>query len=283
MTVQEMQKEILRLKEEQGMCILAHTYQSHDVTEIADFTGDSFQLSMKARSAPRSLRPHVRRPFYGGDGEDSFARKRRCICPSPRNAGCPMAEQLTPEDRCCEEKKEVSRLHDGGIRQYHGGAQSGERRVRHLLVRRGDRSASCPRKGHSLYSRRQSGRIRTGSTAPKSGCISCTEGCPVHACMTATRTPRTQRPRTRAPNFSRTPRMQGGSARLCRLRRLDRGNHGVCAHGPQADRNLSSERKLSVAEHLGFEYPDKTFYPLSKKLICPDMKATTLPDVYRLC
>ena len=53
MTVQEMQKEILRLKEEQGMCILAHTYQSHDVTEIADFTGDSFQLSMKAKNDPR--------------------------------------------------------------------------------------------------------------------------------------------------------------------------------------------------------------------------------------
>ena len=40
--------------------------------------------------------------------------------------------------------------------------------------------------------------------------------------------------------------------------------------------------ELSVAEHLGFEYPDKRFYPLSKKLICSDMKATSLPDVYRL-
>lgn len=26
--------------------------------------------------------------------------------------------------------------------------------------------------------------------------------------------------------------------------------------------------------------PDKRFYPLSKNLICPDMKATTLVDVY---
>ena len=40
--------------------------------------------------------------------------------------------------------------------------------------------------------------------------------------------------------------------------------------------------ELSVAEHLGFEYPDKKFYPLTKDLICPNMKATTLPDVYRV-
>ena len=37
-----------------------------------------------------------------------------------------------------------------------------------------------------------------------------------------------------------------------------------------------------MAEYLGFKYPEKKFYPLSKGLICADMKATTLPDVYRI-
>jgi quinolinate synthase len=40
--------------------------------------------------------------------------------------------------------------------------------------------------------------------------------------------------------------------------------------------------EISVCEHLGYEFPDKKFYPLSKKLICPNMKSTTLPDVYRI-
>ena len=35
----------------------------------------------------------------------------------------------------------------------------------------------------------------------------------------------------------------------------------------------------SVVEHLQFECPDKKFYPLSKNLICIDMRATTLNDV----
>ena len=38
--------------------------------------------------------------------------------------------------------------------------------------------------------------------------------------------------------------------------------------------------EISIAEQLQYEFPDKKFYPLSMKLICPDMKATTLVDVY---
>ena len=37
--------------------------------------------------------------------------------------------------------------------------------------------------------------------------------------------------------------------------------------------------EISIAEHLQYACPDKEFYPLSKKLICPNMKSTTLMDV----
>ena len=36
----------------------------------------------------------------------------------------------------------------------------------------------------------------------------------------------------------------------------------------------------SIAEELKYACPEKRFYELSKDLICPDMKLTTLPDVY---
>lgn len=49
----------------------------------------------------------------------------------------------------------------------------------------------------------------------------------------------------------------------------------------------ASERKefiigteISIAEHLSYRCPDKRFYLLSKNLICPNMKLTTLMDVY---
>ncbi|MGN0675218.1 MAG: quinolinate synthase NadA, partial [Oscillospiraceae bacterium] len=39
--------------------------------------------------------------------------------------------------------------------------------------------------------------------------------------------------------------------------------------------------EISIAEHLQFVCPEKEFYPLSKRLICADMKRTTLMDVYK--
>ena len=38
--------------------------------------------------------------------------------------------------------------------------------------------------------------------------------------------------------------------------------------------------EISIAEHLQHECPDKSFYLMSKRLICPNMKATTIVDVF---
>ena len=53
MGIKELQEEILRLKREKNICILAHAYQSREITEIADYTGDSFGLSVQASKAPQ--------------------------------------------------------------------------------------------------------------------------------------------------------------------------------------------------------------------------------------
>lgn len=38
--------------------------------------------------------------------------------------------------------------------------------------------------------------------------------------------------------------------------------------------------EISIAEHLQYMYPEKRFHYLSLKLVCPNMKATTLMDLY---
>ena len=40
--------------------------------------------------------------------------------------------------------------------------------------------------------------------------------------------------------------------------------------------------EISIAEHLQYACPDKKFYVLSKHLICPNMKMTTLMDIYNV-
>ena len=38
--------------------------------------------------------------------------------------------------------------------------------------------------------------------------------------------------------------------------------------------------EISIVQHLSYQCPQKRFYTLSKNLICPNMKATSLIDVY---
>ena len=53
MTIKDIQEEIIRLKKEKDFCILAHAYQGHEILEVADYMGDSYN--------------NVRCAFYGRD------------------------------------------------------------------------------------------------------------------------------------------------------------------------------------------------------------------------
>ncbi|MBQ3970124.1 MAG: quinolinate synthase NadA, partial [Clostridia bacterium] len=40
--------------------------------------------------------------------------------------------------------------------------------------------------------------------------------------------------------------------------------------------------EIAITSHLQYDCPDKKFYNMSNRLICPDMKSTTLVDVYNI-
>ena len=92
MTVREMQDEILRIKKEKDICILAHAYQRQDILDVADFVGDSFALSQKAATAPQKtvLMCGVR---FMAETVKILSPEKKVLL-SDSNAGCPMAEQM---------------------------------------------------------------------------------------------------------------------------------------------------------------------------------------------
>ena len=95
MTIAEIQKEILRMKKEQDVCILVHAYQGQEILEIADYMGDSYGLSLQASKS--NCRGVIM------CGVRFMAETCKVLSPGKKvwlanpAAGCPMAEQLDLE------------------------------------------------------------------------------------------------------------------------------------------------------------------------------------------
>ena len=93
--IRDIQDEIMRLKKENDVCILAHLYQNDAILEVADYTGDSFALAKLAQTVPNKtvLMCGVR---FMAETVKMLAPDKRVLLSNP-DAGCPMAEQMDRE------------------------------------------------------------------------------------------------------------------------------------------------------------------------------------------
>ena len=96
MDKKELQAEILRLKKEKDICILAHAYQDHELWEVADYMGDSFGLSLQAEKAEQQNVIMCGVRFMAETVKTLAPGKRVWIAND--QAGCPMAEQMDRQD-----------------------------------------------------------------------------------------------------------------------------------------------------------------------------------------
>ena len=112
LTTRELQDEIIHLKKEKDICILAHAYQSHDIWEVADYVGDSYGLSVQAAKAAQStvLMCGVR---FMAETVKVLSPDKKVLL-SSGEAGCPMAEQAFC-GRIERIKKTVSGLYSSSL------------------------------------------------------------------------------------------------------------------------------------------------------------------------
>ena len=70
----DLETEIARLKREMNAVILAHFYQESEIQDLADFVGDSLQLSQQAAATSADVIVFCRRAVHGRDGQDPQPR-----------------------------------------------------------------------------------------------------------------------------------------------------------------------------------------------------------------
>lgn len=271
MTVREIQDEILRLKKEKDICILAHAYVAREITEIADFVGDSFGLSVEASKAPQKTVVMCGVRFMAETVKILSPDKKVIL--SQSGAGCPMAEQIS-KDEILEMKKQYP---NAKVVAYIN-TTAELKTVCDVCVTSASALKICkqlPEKDIIFVPDINLGTY-IADNLPEKNVIRINGGCPYHASVTEAETVAAKRQHPEALLLVH-PECK---AEVVKHADFVGSTTAIMDFAKKSDKKefiIGTEN--SIVEFLQYECPDKKFFALSSGLICRDMKLTTLPDV----
>ena len=272
MTTRDMQDEILRLKKENNICILAHAYQSHDIWEVADYVGDSFGLSQQAEKAPQKtvLMCGVR---FMAETVKILSPDKKVLLSNP-GAGCPMADQMD-KDLLLQMKE----MYPGYTIVAYINTTAELKTVCDVCVTSSS-AVKIVRKIENpdiLFVPDCNLGDWIAKQLPEKNMKLVQGGCPTHLRMTVKDV---EKARKAHPNALLALHPECHPS-VTALADYVGSTTGIMSYAEKSDaREFIIGTENSIAAHLQFKCPDKRFYPLSKDCVCHNMKLTTLADVY---
>lgn len=272
MKLSEMQDEIIRMKKEQDVCILAHAYQSHDIWEVADYIGDSYGLAKEAVHAPQNtvIMCGVR---FMAETVKLLSPDKRVLLPKP-NAGCPMAEQFTVEDVEALKKENpgysvVAYINTtAALKTVCDVCVTSASAVTIVKNMNTDKIIFIPDINLGSWVKKQ---------FPNKDIKLFNGGCPAHGMVTGSEALTVKQEHPNAVLLVH-PECNSEVTALADYVGSTTGIMGYVEKSDAKEFIIGTEN--SIVSHLQLAHPDKRFYELSKGLICGDMKLTTIGDIY---
>ncbi len=266
----ELKEEIRRLARQRNALLLAHNYQRDEIQEIADITGDSLALSQEAARTDRDVIVFCGVHFMA-ESAAILAPDKLVLIPRP-DAGCPMADMVTPEGL-----RAMKAQHPGAIVVTYVNSSAAVKAESDICCT----SANAVRVVNSLAAAevilvpdRNLGKYIAGQTTKV--CHLWEGYCPTHDRLLVADVERALFEHPDAL-FMAHPECPPEILALARHICSTSGMYDFARRSPAQTFIVGTE--AGILYRLRKENPEKTFILPTSRLICPNMKLTSLEDL----
>jgi quinolinate synthase len=268
----ELLQEITRLKKERNAVIIAHNYQLPEIQDLADYTGDSLELSMIASKTDAEVIVFCGVRFMAETA--AVLSPLKTVLMPVLEAGCTLAEYAT-----AEEIREMKKKHPGAVVVTYVNSSAEVKAESDICCT----SANAVDIVKSIDLSRQvifapdynlghyAGKIAKRDLILWDGC------CPTHALLS---TFAVQKARAKWPKaiLMMHPECKPETLELADFVGSTSGMIRYAKQQP-AGTEFVVGTEVGLLHRLRKENPDKTFHAASEFLICPMMKMISIKDV----
>ena len=266
-----MTEEIEKLKRERNAVILAHNYTRPEVQDAADFTGDSLELARRATQVDADVIVFCGVYFMAETA--AILNPTRTVLIPDATAGCPMADMIT-----AEQLRELKAQHPGAKAVCYVNSTAEVKAECDMCVTSGNaekvmRTFAPDEKILFVPDQHLGGHIagllgRDYTLWPGY--------CPTHQAITAksvadARAAHPGAPVLVHPECAKDVREAADFA-------LSTG--GMCRFAREsAAKEIVVGTETGILHRLRKENPEKVFHPVNERMVCPNMKKTTLESL----